>query len=964
VSEVDFHPGQRWVSNTESELGLGVVAQVTSRRVELNYPASDERRVYAIDNAPLSRVEYQPGEVVSTEDGCSLVVEEVTGANHCLIYLCSDDAGGNRVIPEQLLNSSVQFSKPQDRLFAGQIDRNHAFGLRCLTFEYSRLHQQSKVLGLLGPRVHLLPHQLYIANEVTSRFAPRVLLADEVGLGKTIEAGLIVHQQLLSGRASRVLIVVPDSLLHQWLLEMRRRFNLRFTIVDHMDADGTETEEDGVGPPETENPFENSQLVLCTLSYLCSNPERQEQASAAAWDMLVVDEAHHLQWTEKQASREYLLIETLARNAAGLLLLTATPEQLGVEGHFARLRLLDPDRYHDLKSFIEEEHKHQPVNLLVQQLLASDVREQISQGELLSQLAEYLDQSAVKPLLDALESETPTELSDAIDSVIRALLDRHGTGRVLFRNTRASIGGFPDRRLTQHPLMAPAEYRQHSPGATVDRLLAPELLLGDSWIKTDPRVQWLTRWLIERRGEKVLIICAHPATASALEEHLRIREGVLSAVFHEKLTLVARDRAAAYFAEVDKGAQVLVCSEIGSEGRNFQFASHLVLFDLPLNPDLLEQRIGRLDRIGQRNTVQVHVPFYQDSAQSLLLSWYHEGLDAIEHTCPAGQTLFTHFTAELLTCLASPENALAFENLLQRTRKKATEVLARLQQGRDRLLELNSFNRQRADEVIGDLILDEKRKELSDYMEGVFDLFGVEQEHHSSNSLVIRPGPHMPVHSFPALPDEGLTATYQRDLALTRDDMHYLTWEHPLVTGAIDLVLSGEYGNTAFCTLKLPPLKPGAILLETLFVVSSIAPENLQLQRYLPLTTLRVVVDNRNNDLTEILSSERLNRLSQEAPLHNARELVRHTRPRITTMLEYARSLAEVRRGAIVEAAVASMQTSQKVEWERLRALARINPNIRQAELSHAEDAARHLEPYLGNAQVRLDALRVVMVAE
>src|SRR5690606_30840827 len=102
---------------------------------------------------------------------------------------------------------------------------------------------------------------------------------------------------------------------------------------------------------------------------------------------------------------------------------------------------------------------------------------------------------------------------------------------------------------------------------------------------------------------------------------------------------VSRDRAAAYFADEEDGAQILVCSEIGSEGRNFQFSSHLVLFGLPLIPDLLEQRIGRLDRIGQKNTVSIHVPFFENSAQHRLFDWYHLGMNAFEQTNPAGETI-------------------------------------------------------------------------------------------------------------------------------------------------------------------------------------------------------------------------------------------------------------------------------------------------------------------------------------
>lgn len=101
-------------------------------------------------------------------------------------------------------------------------------------------------------------------------------------------------------------------------------------------------------------------------------------------------------------------------------------------------------------------------------------------------------------------------------------------------------------------------------------------------------------YLTSHRSQKVLVICAKAATALQLEQVLREREGIRAAVFHEGMSIIERDRAAARFAEEDTGAQVLLCSEIGSEGRNFQFASHMVMFDLPFNPDLLEQRIGRL----------------------------------------------------------------------------------------------------------------------------------------------------------------------------------------------------------------------------------------------------------------------------------------------------------------------------------------------------------------------------------
>jgi len=961
VPDSSFKPGQRWVSNTESELGLGIVAEVEHRRVTMSFPAAGEKRVYATDNAPLSRVRYEAGQEISTTEGHQLQISEVSEHNGCLIYLGSDENGQVMVVPELELNSFVQFSKPQDRFFAGQIDKNRTFQLRLDTLRYYRQLRQSPVAGLLGARIQLLPHQLYIAHEIANRYAPRVLLADEVGLGKTIEAGLIIHQQLITGRASRILITVPESLVHQWLVEMLRRFNLFFTILDEERC--LSLIESGI-----ENPFESAQLILCSREFLCEQNERLQQAIAAEWDLLVVDEAHHLEWSEEHASPSYQAIETLSQRAKGLLLLTATPEQLGIEGHFARLRLLDPARYSSIQSFLAEEARYAPVNELVQQLLAEDGLQQLATGPVQEQLADFLGKTALAALNAELEV-SKSEPEKILSRLVRELLDRHGTGRVLFRNTRASVKGFPQRELHAHLLPAPATL----PTATdtglsdshdIESHLKPELLLGEKWLKTDPRVGWLIEFLKQQRDSKILVICARAETALELEQHLNLRHGFHSAVFHEGLTLLARDRAAAYFADEEQGAQVLVCSEIGSEGRNFQFSNQLVLFDLPLNPDLLEQRIGRLDRIGQRFSVSIHVPFYQNSAQQVLMRWYHEGINAFESTCAIGQTLFQQFADSLKNCLKRPDDLPAVEKLIKQTRSQSETLIKTLQKGRDRLLELNSCDMEKAEQIIEDMHGQEQRRVLSAYMEKVFDHFGVEQEHHSANTVVLRPSEHMIGHSFPALPGDGLTATYQRELALSREDFHYLTWEHPMVTGVMDMVLSGEYGNTAFCTMKMAPFKAGTILLEAIFNTSCPAPPALQLQRYLPLDITRIVVDSMGNDLSGILTEKHFNKLGKQARIMAAQDFIRHTRAKIIAMIEHAEKLAAKQEPSIIDAATAKMQNLQHSELQRLRALAEANPNIRQEEIDHLQAETDGLNQYLATTHLKLEALRVAVITD
>ena len=228
----DFIPGQRWISNTESELGLGMILEAEFNRVTVLFLATGDRRVYARDNAPLTRVTFAEGDVVESTDYIKITVQQVQQNNGLLSYYGLDEDGQFQQIDELELNHHIQFNKPQDRLFTGQFDPSAWFSLRFDTWRRQQQHQQSVVKGLQGARAALIPHQIYIAHQAANRVAPRVMLADEVGLGKTIEAGLILQHRLINGLSQRILILVPEPLMYQWLVEMLRRFNLRFSLLD------------------------------------------------------------------------------------------------------------------------------------------------------------------------------------------------------------------------------------------------------------------------------------------------------------------------------------------------------------------------------------------------------------------------------------------------------------------------------------------------------------------------------------------------------------------------------------------------------------------------------------------------------------------------------------------------------------------------------------------------------------
>ena len=946
----NFVPGQRWISETEPELGLGTVIAYEHKRVTVLFIASSERRTYAADNAPLTRVRFVKGERVESVDGWSFVVRKVEEIDGMLVYIGADEAGEVR-LDEVELDHFMQFNKPQDRLFAGQIDSSELFKLRYRTLLKIGELEQSPVQGLCGARASLIPHQLYIAHEVASRHAPRVLLADEVGLGKTIEAGLIIHHLLLTGRAERILILVPEALLHQWLVEMRRRFNLRFSLFD----------DERYAQHESGNPFQGEQLVLCGLDFFRDEPERREQAMAAGWDLCVVDEAHHLAWSEDNPSEDYAFVEALSEVVPGLLLLTATPEQLGKDSHFARLRLLDPDRFYSFDEFVAEEKRYEPLAQLIEHIV-EDVQLDAAN---LQHLKELLAHDRAEALLSQLDD--PATAEHAKESLIHLLLDRHGTGRMLFRNTRATVKGFPERMVYAEALPSPPEYatvQTHT--ENLEELIFPELAYRRSgsspaWWRFDPRVRWVLEILQRIKPAKALIICAKPQTAIDLEEALRVLGGIGAAVFHEGQTIVARDRAAAWFADTEEGAQVLVCSEIGSEGRNFQFAHHLVLFDLPLYPDQLDQRIGRLDRIGQRETIKIHVPWLEQTAQALLFAWYGEALNAFNQPNPAGSAVFARLQQELEALLANPDAAKA-KALLADAKQLNADILAELHQGRDRLLELNSCRKKEAEALAERIQSQEGKADLWAYLDEVFDVYGINVEEHSEDCHILMPGDHMRVPNFPELPEDGATVTLKRSIGLAREDMLFLTWEHPMVRGAMDLILNYAHGNAAFGLVRNADMDSSQLILEAIYMVECSAPKRLGAGRYLPQTLIRVLVDAQLQDLSALPEAS-LAEVKAPFDREEVANLLRSQRKLIERMLKATGQTAQKGLPDIINIANEQMLKYATGELKRLSALKKVNPYVRQEELDQIKANTLELHGHLQSAQLRLDAIRVMLVA-
>lgn len=989
-----FVVGQRWVNEAELSLGLGTLVGSDDRTVRIDFGSIGETRTYARASSALSRARFEVGDRLRRRDGVEIVVMALNEQAELISYQGTALDGQDVEIHEMELSDFTQLNRANQRLFAGQVDRPQFYQLRQAARKLSDLIAHSETRGLTSGRTSLIPHQLFIADEVARRQAPRVLLADEVGLGKTIEAGLILNSRIISGEAQRVLIIVPEHLINQWLVEMLRRFNLKFSLYDEArcredqfvdelfgsDLADDENGEDLLADVQFENPFEAEQLVLCSISLFEQNADIHQQAIDAGWDMLVVDEAHHLEWTPEHASAEYLLVEQFSQAIASVLLLTATPEQLGKQGHFARLRLLDPARFFDYQKYLEEEQAYtstaEVIDLLegeLAQLNASQwqqIESELGEQELVDQLraikkaleVEVEVEANVSAKTNATTVTEPSAVTGQLrEELIGDLLDRHGTGRLLFRNTRSAIKGFPERQLHTHELEFVDDYRDKISVEGLDwrANLTPESGFKDAltkWTDYDPRVEWLFAFLKDMAPRKVLVIAARAETALDLSEALRVKTGTPAAVFHEHMSIIERDRAAAFFADEEFGAQCLICSEIGSEGRNFQFAHDMVLFDLPDNPDLLEQRIGRLDRIGQTETINIHAPYLANSAQSLLLDFYQNALDAFEHTSIAAlaviESIGDRFETEMTSGVLS-------EQLLGDASAMRLTMEDELHGGRDRLLERNSCKMHVAQQLVAKAEREAEGTGLADFMQLFADNYGIAYEQQTNGSCVMRPTESMTA-ALNGLPDEGLTLTYSRDQALANEDMQFFTWDHPLVVSALDAVLSSELGNTTLVTMKVPGVRPGTLMLETIFVLEAPGNKQLQANRYLPSSRIRVMLDQTGRPL-EKLAEGLIDANQQRVKRHIGANIAKAKRPELQTLLNKASDSALISADKIRVAAVTGAEQTLDHEILRMESLQRVNPSVREDEVEAIRQLKQRLLSSLEQTEMSLDAIRVLV---
>jgi ATP-dependent helicase HepA len=425
--------------------------------------------------------------------------------------------------------------------------------------------------------------------------------------------------------------------------------------------------------------------------------------------------------------------------------------------------------------------------------------------------------------------------------------------------------------------------------------------------------------------------------------------------------LLKRDKNAAWFADEEMGARIMLCSEIGSEGRNFQFAHHLVLFDLPGDPGLLEQRIGRLDRIGQTEDIHIHIPIIEGEPEEMLALWYHNGLGAFENTLHGSGLIYREFGEKLASLAEASADGReeAMPQLLDETKEFKEKIDRELEEGRDHLLEVSSFDRDQGQALVSQIEdLDEDTR-LEYLMLKLFDHFGVTVEDLDERSYVLLPEHLFSAEAFPGIPEDGISVTFSREVALTREDITFLSHDHPMVISAIDSFLSKDHGNSGF--FRLEKAGEQLLMVETVSVLECIAPAHLHADRFLPARPIRQIIDQKGRDRTEDFTIERIRKDGRPGPSTFLREKSTALKGAVPPLLEVAEKKGEDIAEEYRAEAIEKMSELYDGEIDRLVRLREMGHPVREEEIELAREEKEQLKKYLGDTPLKMDSVRLIL---
>ena len=873
----------------------GVVTKLDPRMIYVRWDSAGPPTQFTIGDPPLTRIDLDGQQVrlVSTGEKAVVMRPTASGAPTWVCFVASSHGPRTVNVPEADLRP-VALTEPVERFKAQHIGSLQKYRLQEVARWYRTLHLYDELVSLGQVGVDIKPHQVSVVHKVVSNYPHRFLLCDEVGLGKTIEAGMVLKELRARGGAQRVLAIVPPNLVGQWQFEMKSKFNETFSVLNSDTVRFLESQK------RTENPFTFSESILCS-SYWVSNPKWAELCSRVDWDLVVVDEAHHARSHRSgTTTRLYRLVNKLAEpdyfSKRSILFLTATPMQLDTHELYSLVELLDPALFPSAEHFERHRRAVPGLSRLVERLERHGFPIPGEEPDAtVEQVADWLD-------LDEHTARQRLSSGDEDRERLTAeLSDRHLLSEVLIRNRKAVVGGFMPRLASRWEveltleetaaLQAVEDYVQYgfqlaesandapigfvmvtfqklmassiaairtSLGRRRERVLTNALRLsmtgeeledrllsdedeGDvledvgsvslsaaaelpllenaidslSRVKSDSKagvlVDQLSKLFVDSPNEKVLVFTQFRETLRFLEEMLTSKSWGVN-VFHGQMRPMDKDRAVEDF-RIEDGPQILISTEAGGEGRNFQFCHVLVNYDLPWNPMKVEQRIGRVDRIGQDHAVSICNLWVKDTIEERVLDVLERRIRVFEETVGG------------------------LDPILGDTETDIRKIMRLAGEGRDRALE--QFGRQLEDQVrrardaekkLGDFIMDTKsyRRELAERIAGQpppiksydLDVF-ISQLLSDARTYIRRTGATYELTFHDEILDDHRElfaagakrrAVFRADRRPDSEDVEFMAFGHPIVDRLVERVLGEEYEGVTG-TRRIPSsdeLAPGA----------------------------------------------------------------------------------------------------------------------------------------------------------
>ncbi len=755
-----WKPGDRVTHRFHAELGPGRITAVQGRRLQVEFPDAGETLIFAAGTDGLVPLTVTPGGRARLDPAGEMVVVESCEEGRCVL------SDGRVVALAELWPLPAEIA-PAERLARGNLDAFEDFANRVDGLRLQRIRQAGGLGSFLGGRVQLFPHQLYAAERACHSDPVRWLLADEVGLGKTVEACLILNRLLHTGRAGRTLVVAPETLTLQWLGELWRKYHQIFVLLDDKRLDDV-AKDYGEGF----NPFDVHRHAIVGLETLVRRRRLTEQAVEAGIDLLVVDEAHHLKRPKGHPGNEaYRAVEPIAALGRHTLLLTATPLEDDANGFFRLLQLLRPEEFPAEESFEERLARREPLPPCTSSTRRVDI-------------------GGLPPRVPM-----PVEIEDAgweaLDGLVRHLR-AWPAANPLARRRKA------DRVF--RGLASPAALL--SLLQKTDKDDAETAALAAEAEQSDPRVRWLieqtARWA-GKADEKTLVFVAHRETLDLLRTGLE-RQGRRAGIFHEELTPERRDIEVAQF-RLPEGPQILISTEAGGEGRNFQFCRRLVLFDLPWNPSVVEQRIGRLDRIGR--TIPTEIVYFRSPAGfGRAVTDLYERIGLFTEPLGGLEKELRHAAQAIeRTAVEGPEEVApeAFDKVL----REAQAAHDRVQRAAYHELHRDPYRPEMAGEILSRVPPDLDALN-EDVVVRAASRFGFEVDPQSGErTWRIEFGYEALVDHLPGVPaGSGYLGTFSRERAVDEETLDFFSSGHPLVEGVLHELEDGSRGRVAL--LQIP----------------------------------------------------------------------------------------------------------------------------------------------------------------